>query len=293
MSPLAPPDADAPKLAPPETAPIVKSLTPDYLFLKSSNKDINQFLGGGLLFGSMCGIFGKYGSGKTQWCMDFAKNALLQKRTVVYIDSDAANGFNVLMAVNLLTAIGVKIDAFNPGNLPDREKTQKYALFVEEIARKHKLFILRPLTIDALDKTITEVTTKIKADLLIVDSLTLYYKDDVTMHLGSSQQYGGKYLPMLTKIGQTLEQYAKNVGTCIICTLQRLSEIGLEKATKLTPNEQIREWVGTEGPAYKFNDVIELKKERNTFRAYLHKKRGNVADPMKGVLFTINNGGIA
>lgn len=287
---LPPPDADAPVINLPPPEPISNL---DYLFLKSSNKEINQFLGGGLLFGSMVGIFGKYGSGKTQWCMDFAKNALLRKLTVGYIDSDASNGFNVIMVGNLLKSTGVNIDGFKPQGTNPREIAMQYGKYIEELARKYRLYILRPLTIDALDKTITEITTKLKLDLLIVDSLTLYYKDDVTMHLGSNQQYGGKYLPMLTKMGQTLEQYAKNTGTCIICTLQRLSEIGLEKATKLTPNEQIREWVGSEGPAYKFNDVIELKKERNTFRAYLHKKRGNVADPMKGVLFTVNNGGIA
>jgi len=292
MPGLQPPDQPV-KLLPPESKPAATFNVPEFLFLKSSNQTINQLLGGGFLFGSMVGIFGKYGSGKTQWCMDFAQHALLHKLTVGFIDSDAANGFNVQMAVNLLASAGIKVPTFSiPPNVPTREVAQKYALFVEDIARKNKLFIYRPLTIDDLDKTIIEITTKLKFDLLVVDSLTLYYKDDVTMHMGSSQQYGGKYLPMLTKIGQVLERYAKNVGTCVICTLQRLSEIGLEKAAKLSPNEQIREWVGTEGPAYKFNDVIELKKERNTFRAYLHKKRGNVANPATGVLFTINAGGI-
>jgi RecA/RadA recombinase len=281
--------------------PVIETFSlPNFTFIQTSSPTINAELGGGFVRGTVNGLYGLFGAGKSQWCEDVAVNVALAHGSIALIDSDAACGHAPQAKLNMIQRLGgsvlsgdeLRAKGILTGTDPVELSRQYYA-YLDSVLVGLGVVIYAPMSMEALHETIAQVTTETVYDLLVVDSLTLYYKDDVCANRGqSNKEYGGQYLPVVAQIMLLLDAYAKT-GSTVIVTCQRISEIGMEKQAKLHKNEEYREYVGSDIPGYHFKTIIELKKKNNTFAAFIHKNRGSPADPRRGIPFAAIPGGIA
>jgi RecA/RadA recombinase len=274
-----------------------KSVLPEFLFLKTSSPTINTALGGGFLRGTVNGIYGLWSTGKSVICQDLARNVAQNKGTVCVIDGDA--GWNIPAKIGIITSLGEKIisvdDLIKTGILKGSDYvilTTQYQIYLNSLLEKSGIKIHTPKTMEELLKTIKDVVSKDIYDLFLIDSITLFFKSDVCANKNTNREYGGQYLPIIAQIMILLDKYIRS-GATVVCTIQRMSEIGLEKQAKLKPNEEFREWVGSDIPAYYFNSILETKKDENTFKMFLRKNRGNLVDINKGFIFFPISGGIS
>jgi RecA/RadA recombinase len=277
----------------PLNAPSASDFTlPSFMFLKTSNDALNFAIGGGFLRGSVNGVYGKTGTGKSQLVQNIAKNTVEASGTVCVFDSDAANGWAIQAKLGLIKSLGGTIDANEvPAGSDALDCSNKFREYIDSVLSKLGITIYNPIDEESLYSQIVDVTSAQIYDLLIVDSLTLYFKDENTANRKQgNREYGGEYLPITAKIMIVLDHYAK-MGSTVICTLQRISEIKTRANDKR--KEDYREYVGGEVPGYHFATILETKRDVNTFRVHVHKNRGNPADPLKGIVINMVSGGIS
>ncbi|PIU02985.1 MAG: DNA repair and recombination protein RadA [Candidatus Diapherotrites archaeon CG09_land_8_20_14_0_10_32_12] len=153
------------------------------------SKAIDELLGGGLETQSITEVYGKYGTGKTQWCFEICVTAQLPidkgglDGTVFYIDSE--NSFRPERVIKI---------------------AEKYGLDPKEVLRN--IYVARAYTADhqmLLAEKAKEIVKEKKIRVMIVDSLTAQFRSEYIGRglLADRQQKLNTHMRALAKIAES------------------------------------------------------------------------------------------
>jgi len=167
------------------------------LRITTGSKAIDTLLGGGIESQSITEIYGRYGSGKTQWCFQLCVTTQLPLEKggvngkIIYIDSE--NSFRPERVVSI--AKRYKLD-------PD--VVLKNVLVGRAYNADHQMLLA--------DKAKEKIEQDPKIKLIIVDSLTAQFRAEFTGRgqLADRQQKLNKHMYMLMKLAET-----KNVAILV------------------------------------------------------------------------------
>jgi len=151
---------------------------------------IDKLLGGGVESQSITEVYGRYGSGKTQWAFQLCVTAQLPKDQgglegkVIYIDSE--NSFRPERVTSIAKKYGLDPDKVLQNVMVGRAYTADHQMLLADKA-KEKM----------------EEDPEIK--LLIVDSLTAHFRAEFTGRgqLADRQQKLNRHMNMLMKLAET------------------------------------------------------------------------------------------
>jgi len=258
------------------------------IFIPTSSNSFNSMLGGGFERGSLHGLFGLYGRGKTSICLDVAFNAAGAGLKVYFIDADGATGVRPRRLLQIMKARGWGEIKVEPA------ATARETLNRLDQALRVRL-AQRGLTLDRahnLDELTGKVLSAIKKDydLIIVDSLTMFYREVIMANLASRDrlQINQQVISKVAIIMSNLHRYVVDNAATGIVTMQRASEV--KKAFEST-EEELRWWIGGETTGYEIDTMTELlKHEDDRYEARLVKNRNG---PLGRCLFKIVDRGIA
>lgn len=119
--------------------------------LPTGSEALDGLLGGGLEGGSITLLFGEAGSGKTNICLQVAKNVALSGKKVIYIDTEGVSLERLQqMAGEGYEDVMKNVLFFEPHNFDDQEK------FV--------------------DKAVKLADSSIEVGVIILDSATIHYR---------------------------------------------------------------------------------------------------------------------
>jgi DNA repair protein RadB len=114
-------------------------------------KSLDELLGGGIESGSLTSLYGEAGSGKTNLCLQLAKNVVLSGKKVIFIDSE-----------------GVSFERLKQIAGEDFDKVAKGILF------------FTPYTLEEQEKNVEDAVhlaeAKDEIGLIVVDSATVHYR---------------------------------------------------------------------------------------------------------------------
>ncbi len=114
-------------------------------------KALDELLGGGLEAGAITLLFGEAGTGKTNVCLQVARNVALEGKKVIYIDTE-----------------GVSMERLKQISGDDYEKVMKNVLFFE------------PHSFDEQDKLVDKAAKLAESaagvGVIILDSATIHYR---------------------------------------------------------------------------------------------------------------------
>jgi len=164
--------------------------------ITTSSNEIDELLGGGIETQSITEVYGKYGSGKTQWCFQLCITTQLPKDKgglggkILYIDSE--NSFRPERITAIAKDFGL-----------DEETVLKNIFVARAYNSDHQM---------ALTEKAKDMIEKDNVKLLIVDSLTSHFRSEFMGRgqLAERQQKLNKHMYMLIKIAET-----KNVAILV------------------------------------------------------------------------------
>jgi KaiC/GvpD/RAD55 family RecA-like ATPase len=242
-----------------------------FLFLPSSCEGLNTALRGGLQRGTIVSVFGSTETYKTILCTDLAFNeALTHEGKVLYLDADAAGGVNDLRILDMLQTRGIKV--MKPTFKGTRaDCITQLATYTEKLlAQKHitlkRIYSLKELETECL-RTFKEI--KEPYSLIVVDTLTLYFKVISTINLN----YSRDEVATIAKIASAASRYVKKTKAIVIFVLQHTSRINEEK--NLKARDRVREYVGGDAVAHFTNTILEMiiKPQTNEHVCVVYKNR--------------------
>ena len=151
---------------------------------------LDELLGGGLETECMTMVYGEAGTGKTNICLQAARNAALTGKKVLYIDTE-----------------GVSMERLKQISGKDFEKVLGNILF------------FKPESLTEQDEKVSEVVSiviksKEKFGLIIVDSATLYYRAEFGMDNNVNQR------EILYREASKLQNLAKRANIPVLITAQ-------------------------------------------------------------------------
>jgi len=158
--------------------------------ITTGSKALDELLGGGIESQSITEVYGKYGSGKTQWCFQLCVTVQLPKEKgglggkVIYIDSE---------------------NSFRPERIANIAK--RYNLDPEKVLQN--IFVGRAYNADHQMLLVEKAKEKIESDpnikLIIVDSLTAHFRAEFTGRglLADRQQKLNKHMYTLMKLAES------------------------------------------------------------------------------------------
>jgi len=117
--------------------------------LKLKCRPLDDLLGGGLERGTITKIYGEAGSGKTNLCLQAARECANNAKKIAYIDSE-----------------GVSIERLS--QICDKEYNFKKVL--------DKILFFNPENFENQEKIITDVTKMKDIDLIVIDTINLFYR---------------------------------------------------------------------------------------------------------------------
>jgi DNA repair protein RadB len=124
---------------------------------------LDELLHGGVETGALTEFFGEAGSGKTNVCLQLARNAALAGRKTVFIDTE-----------------GVSLERLQQMSGDHYERVRSSVLFFEPYSLREQEAII--------DKTVRLVAGAPDVGLVIMDSATLHYR----IALGTGDDVGGR-----------------------------------------------------------------------------------------------------
>ena len=124
---------------------------------------LDDLLHGGVESGALTEFFGEAGSGKTNVCLQLARNAALAGRKTVYIDTE-----------------GVSLERLQQMSGEHYERVRSSVLFFEPYSLREQEAII--------DKTVRLVAGAPDVGLVVMDSATLHYR----IALGTGDDVGGR-----------------------------------------------------------------------------------------------------
>lgn len=288
-----------PKLEPPPQPPQeqlqqLNITVPDFTFIKSSSDNINTLLNGGFKYGTCYAFWGRQGRGKTNLALDLAFNASEHGKKILYLDADGQGGVHYERLIGIIKERKLSVatkeqsskfrEALQKEN-DDRKRARMLQRFIFKGLQNIGINIVKVRSLKELSDIITRIDNY---DVVIIDSLTLHYKNLLTMNLGIKGQYGGGEIQTIAKIIHLMMVYAQKHNAIIVHTLQRRSDIGKEERRAGLDTE--RDFVGTEATAYNVDVIIELLLDKDgARRARLDKNR---TGPQGQCMFNITNGGV-
>jgi len=164
--------------------------------IKLGSVAVDDLLGGGVETQSITEVYGKFGSGKTQWCFQLCVTTQLPKDKgglegkVIYIDSE--NSFRPERITAIAESMGL-----------DPEQTLENIFLARAYNSDHQM---------VLTEKAKEMIEKENVKLLIVDSLTSHFRSEFMGRgqLADRQQKLNKHMYSLMKIAET-----KNVAILV------------------------------------------------------------------------------
>lgn len=179
-------------------------------------KPLDDLLGGGIESKSITEIYGEAGSGKTNICLQAARECVLSGKKVAYIDSEGVS----LERIHQICAgydrekILSKILFFNPSSLGEQEKMIKNSIKVKDLGLvvidTYNLFYRLTVeeddkfSIRSLNRQITDLQlAAMKKDLFAIISGQVYSveNDDVKPFAGRGIEHVAKTIIKLEKVG--------------------------------------------------------------------------------------------
>lgn len=156
--------------------------------LSTGSKEVDSLIGGGIETQSITEIYGKFASGKTQWCFQTAVTAQLPADkgglggNVLYIDSE--NSFRPERVISIAN-----------NNSLDPEKALKNIFVARAYNADHQM-----LLVDKAEELVKEKKVK----LVIVDSLTSHFRSEFIGRgmLAGRQQKLSKHMRALMKLAE-------------------------------------------------------------------------------------------
>jgi len=245
--------------------------------LSTGCKALDDALHGGFKFGTLNSFEGRPGRGKTAFCLTIALDAAARGVKSFYIDADAAAGVDTDRLVTMLNARNVEVPAppeVKPG-MPPFKLMKLHAAKVYGAARNYGVDVRGASTPQEILARVGEAV-KAGVPLIILDSLTLFYKDFCTVELSRGIAASKAAIPDLVRVVTMLSRYAKNTGACVVFTMQRRSLIGMENRLKKADRD--REHIGPDNIGHHVNAAVELvlNPQTNERFAKLYKFRGGV-----------------
>ena len=156
--------------------------------LTTGSKELNELIGGGIETQGITEVYGKFASGKTQWCFQTAVTVQLPVEqggldgNVLYIDSE--NSFRPNRIISIAKALGL-----NP------EKVLKKIYVARAYNASHQMLLAEKAEGMVKEKNVR---------LLIVDSLTAQFRSEYIGRgkLADRQQQLSKHMRTLMKIAE-------------------------------------------------------------------------------------------
>lgn len=158
--------------------------------ITTGSKAVDDLLGGGIESQSITEVYGKFGSGKTQWCFQACVTAQLPKDKggvagkVIYIDSE--NSFRPERVTQIAKRYGI-----------DPDKALQNIMVGRAYNADHQMLLT--------DKAKEKMEEDPNVRLLIVDSLTSHFRAEFTGRgqLADRQQKLNRYMYALMKLAET------------------------------------------------------------------------------------------
>jgi RecA/RadA recombinase len=260
---------------------------PDYgilkfLFFPTSNKELNRALGGGIERGVITAFFGRTSTLKISTCLDIALNACFKGYKVLYIDADAAGGLNSRRVLNALIARGEKIpipEKYFASIKGDEKKIAAFEQFAIDKAESCGLNIVKAGSFGQLKSECLKAFMQ-KWDLIVADSLTLFFKDLTTIKKGFSSEE----IRIIVEVIRKASSCVKETRCALIVVLQRKSDIGKEE--RLEQPDRDRETVGGESLSHHTNALLEFiidpKSETHFVNIYKNRAGPGGKIPIRG-----------
>jgi len=156
--------------------------------LTTGSKELDELVGGGLETQSITEIYGKFASGKTQWCFQLAVTTQLPEEkgglggNVLYIDSE--NSFRPERVISIAKHLGLK------------EEEVLKNIFVARAFNSDHQMVLAEKAVDLIKEK--------KIKLVIVDSLTSQFRAEFIGRgtLAGRQQKLNKHMHVLMKLAE-------------------------------------------------------------------------------------------
>ncbi|MDO8633919.1 MAG: DNA repair and recombination protein RadA [archaeon] len=156
--------------------------------ISTGSKELDSLIGGGVETGSITEVYGKYASGKSQWCFQLCVMTQLPKDKggleggVLYIDSE--NSFRPERVIQVAKFIGV-----------DPEEILKNIYVARAYNADHQMLLAEKSTEMIKEKSIK---------LLIVDSLTAQFRSEYLGRgmLADRQQKLNKHMRVLQRLAE-------------------------------------------------------------------------------------------
>ncbi len=158
--------------------------------IKTGSESVDALLGGGIESQSITEIYGKFGSGKTQWCFQLCVTTQLPKSQgglegkVIYIDSE--NSFRPERIIEIAKKYGL-----------DPKKTLDNIFVGRAYNADHQMLLV--------DKAKEKIEEDPNVKLLIVDSLTAHFRAEFTGRgqLADRQQRLNRHMYILMKLAES------------------------------------------------------------------------------------------
>ena len=156
--------------------------------ITTGSKELDELIGGGIETQSITEIYGKFASGKSQWCFQVSVTAQLPKEqgglggNILYIDSE--NSFRPERIINIAKHLGLEPD-----------KVLKNIFVARAYNADHQML---------LAEKAEEFVKEKKVKLIIVDSLTSQFRAEYIGRgkLADRQQKLNKHLRILQKVAE-------------------------------------------------------------------------------------------
>jgi DNA repair protein RadA len=156
--------------------------------ITTGSTELDELIGGGIETQSITEIYGKYASGKSQWCFQVCATAQLPKDkgglggNILYIDSE--NSFRPERIINIAKHLGL-----------DPDKVLKNIFVARAYNADHQMLLAEKAEEFVKDK---------KVKLIIVDSLTSQFRAEYIGRgkLADRQQKLNKHLRILQKVAE-------------------------------------------------------------------------------------------
>lgn len=111
-------------------------------------KSLDDLLGGGIESGSVTSLYGEAGSGKTNICLQLARNMVMNGKKVIFIDTEGVSLIRLeQICGNDFNKVAKDILFFTPYSLEDQEKNVEDAVHLVEAKEDIGLIILDSATV--------------------------------------------------------------------------------------------------------------------------------------------------
>lgn len=157
-------------------------------------KSIDDLLGGGFEGGCITLIYGEAGSGKTNLCLQLARNVVRAGKKVIYIDTE-----------------GVSMERLEQMCGDDFEVVAKNILFTEPYSFDEQD--------DLIEKAVRITETSPEVGLIVIDSATMHYR------LTQREEARRDDLQTLTRQIAKLVRVSRKVGIPVVATSQVYTDI--------------------------------------------------------------------